>query len=382
MKNDIDTKRLWMLIGFASLLFSILLWRLVQLQIFQGDRFLEVSEGNRVRAVEIDPVRGKVYDRQGNLLVDNRPSFSVFIIPFEFRKHPQSVEFVANLLKLEIKDINEKIAQHHSQPFQPVRIARDVDFVNIAALEERMSEHPGLQIRIETKRHYPVSIAPHVFGYIGELSKENPRKFPGVKAGDIVGKTGLELKYDQVLRGKKGVRYIQIDALGRELGEVYQEKAVAPVPGDDIYLTLDLHLMMFADSLLADSAGSVVALDPWSGEIYVLLSKPRYHPDVFSGVLSSETWNQLQEDPGKPLLHRAIQSGYPPGSALKMAILAAGLEYGTINKNFTIQCPGSFRLGRRTYQCWKPEGHGTVGVLKSIRESCDVFFYKLGLEVG
>ena len=382
MKNTINIKRLWILQGVAALMFVILLWRLIQLQIVQAEKLLEVSEGNRIRAVEIEPVRGKIFDRQGNLLVDNRPSFSVFVIPYEIRRRPQSAEYLTNLLGLEPQSLKDKIAQHRSQPFQPVRIARDVPFECIAALEERMSEHPGVLIRIEAKRYYPVSIAPHLIGYIGELSKADPMTFPGLRAGDIVGKTGLELKYDRILRGDVGVKYIQVDALGRELGEVYQEKAVPAVPGSDLYLTLDLQLMQFADSLLGDRPGSVVAMDPWAGEIYVLLSKPRYNPEVFSGVLSPETWKGLQEDPDKPLLHRAIQSGYPPGSTLKMAILAAGLEYGAINKNYVVSCPGSFRLGRRTYHCWKPEGHGKVGVLKSIEESCDVFYYNLGLEVG
>jgi penicillin-binding protein 2 len=203
-----------------------------------------------------------------------------------------------------------------------------------------------------------------------------------VQAGDIVGKSGIELQYDNLLRGEKGVKFIQVDALGRELGEVYKETAVPPVPGPDLYLTLDLHLMNYADSLLGDRPGSVVALDPWTGEVFVLLSKPRYNPELFSGVMSPETWKQLQDDPDKPLLHRAIQSGYPPGSTIKMAILAAALESGTINERYMANCPGVFQLGRRPYRCWKPEGHGSVGVLKSLEESCDVFYYKVGLETG
>jgi penicillin-binding protein 2 len=382
MKNTVDNKRLWILLGATALMSIILLWRLTQLQIFQSDRFLEVSEGNRVRAVEIDPVRGKIFDRQGNLMVDNRPSFSVFVVPYEIRRRRQTADFLVDLLGIDRQSLDTKIAQHRSQPFQPVRIARDVPFAGVAALEERMSEYPGVLIRIEAKRYYSVDIAPHIIGYIGELSREDPKKFPGLKAGDIVGKTGLELQYDQILRGEKGVKYIQVDALGRELEEVYHDKAVHAVPGKDIYLTLDLHLMEYADSLLGNRPGSVVAMDPWTGEIYVLLSKPRYDPDIFSGVMSPETWKKLQDDPDKPLLHRAIQSGYPPGSTLKMAILAAGLEYGAIDRNFTAQCPGSFQLGRRTYHCWKSEGHGTVGVLKSLEESCDVFYYKAGLEAG
>jgi penicillin-binding protein 2 len=382
MKNSSDIKRLWILMGVTTLAFLVLFWRLIQLQIVQAEEFLEVSEGNRIRAVEIEPVRGRIFDRHGNLLVDNRPSFSVFVIPYEIRRRTQTADYLARLLELDKQSMDEKIARQRSQPFQPVRIARDVPFVHIAALEERMSELPGVLVRIESKRYYPVSIAPHLIGYLGELAQEDPVKFPGLKVGDMVGKTGLELTYDAELRGQKGVRYIQVDALGRELGEVYPEKAVPPVPGPDVFLTLDLHLMNYADSLLGDRAGSVVAMDPWSGEIYVLLSKPRYNPDVFSGVLSPETWKQLQEDPAKPLLHRAIQSGYPPGSTLKMAILAAALESGAIGNDYTTNCPGSFRLGRRTYACWKPEGHATVGNIKSIEESCDVFYYKVGLEAG
>jgi penicillin-binding protein 2 len=214
------------------------------------------------------------------------------------------------------------------------------------------------------------------------LTKTNPRAYPGLQVGDIVGKTGIELQYDATLRGKKGVTYIQVDALGRELGEVCQEKAVVPTAGSDMYLTLDLRLMQLADSLLGDRSGSVVALDPNSGEIFVLLSKPRYDLSLFSGGITPDLWKQLQDDPDKPLLHRAIQSCYPPGSTLKMAILAAGLESGGFGEDFTVHCPGFFRMGVRTFACWKEGGHGTVGVLRSLEESCDVFYYNAGLAAG
>ena len=382
MKYTFDIKRLWILVALASLMFAILFWRLVQLQIVQGEQLLKVSEGNRIRAVEIHPVRGKIYDRHGKLLVDNRPSFSVFVVPWEMRRNPKTASFLVRSLQLDSLTIKEKISRQRSQPFKPTRIARDVPFASIATLEEHMSELPGVLVRIETKRHYPVTNAPHLLGYIGELSKENPKIFPGVPVGGIVGKSGLELQYDNQLRGEKGVKFIQVDALGRELGEVYKETAVPPVPGADLYLTLDLHLMNYADSLLGDRPGSVVAIEPWSGEIFVLLSKPRYDPNLFSGVMSPETWKQLQEDPDKPLLHRAIQSGYPPASTLKMAILAAALESGAINESHVVNCTGVFQLGRRPYRCWRQEGHGSVGLLKSIEESCDVFYYQVGLAAG
>jgi len=382
MKNIVDSKRLWVLLGAAALLFVVLLWRLIDLQLIKGSRYLEASEGNRIKVIEMEPVRGKIFDRQGNLLVDNRPSFSVFVIPYEIRRRPECAAYLISLLGIDQASLDSKIASKRSQPFQPLRIARDVSFATIAALEEHMSELPGVLIRIEAERYCPLSIAPHVLGYIGELSREDRKRFPGVKAGDIVGKTGLELQYDQILRGEKGVSFIEVDALGRELDEVYPDKATPTVPGTDIYLTLDLHLMEFADSLLGDRPGSVVAMDPWTGEVYVLLSKPRYDPEIFSTVMSQEMWRQLQDDPDTPLLHRAIQSGYPPGSSLKMAILTAALESGAIDRNYAVSCPGSFRLGQRTFRCWKSEGHGTVSVLKSLEESCDVFYYKTGLNAG
>jgi penicillin-binding protein 2 len=381
MKNT-NNIRLWILKGITALLFGLLAGRLVHLQIIHGEKYLETSEENRIRALEIEPARGKIYDRHGDLLVDNRPSFSIFVIPYEIKKRPETIGQLIELIGLDPKEVREKLTRQKSQPFQPLRIARDVVFAKVAALEERMDDFPGVLIRIETERTYPLAIAPHVIGYLGELTKTNPEDYPGLQVGDIVGKTGIELQYDAMLRGKKGVSYIQVDALGRELGEVYPEKAIAPTAGTDIYLTLDLHLMQFADSLLGDRSGSVVALDPNTGEIYVLLSKPRYDLEMFSGGITQELWKQLQDDPNKPLLHRALQACYPPGSTLKMAILAAGLESGAFGENYTAYCPGSFRLGVKSYGCWKEGGHGTVGILRSLEESCDVFYYNAGLAAG
>lgn len=364
------------------LVFLILAGRTFQLQIYRGEEFLERSETNRIRQVMVEPWKGIIFDRLGRTLVDNGPSYSVLVIPYWLQENAEVTSLLGQILDLDAGLLAQKIAVGWAQGFVPVKIRRDIGFQTLARLEENRIDLRGVVYGTEPKRIYPHPVAPHLLGYIGELAGDDPRLQEGYEPGDIVGKSGIEREYDRFLRGKKGTYYMEVDALGREIRPYRGAKDKAPLPGKNLYLTIDLDLQGYAEGLMDEKVGAVVALDPQNGEVLALVSKPDYNPNALSGLVDPGVWAQLQGDSLKPLLNRAIQAIYPPASTIKMVALAAALETGVISPDWKVNCPGYFKLGRRTFKCWKETGHGQVGVLKSIEESCDVFYWQLILKLG
>ncbi|MFC2170928.1 penicillin-binding protein 2, partial [Calditrichota bacterium] len=266
--------------------------------------------------------------------------------------------------------------------YTPVRILRDVPFELYAAVEERKVHLPGISFRIEPKRAYPRHLAPHSLGHIGELKEDKTSEYLKQKTGDIVGLSGLEKTWNDELTGIEGIEYIEVDAMGRIIGALAGTQKIPAQPGNDLILSIDLDMQLLAEELLADKAGAVICLVPETGEVLTIASKPDYPPETFANVLSPEEWRRLQEDPAKPLLHRAVQGMYPPGSIFKMAVQTAGLESGVIDTNWTVTCVGGTQLGRRWFNCWKKSGHGKVDNHLAIEASCDVYFYIVGSKLG
>lgn len=384
MKNNLDFLKSFYKI-VAVTVFVLLLGRLAQLQLWHWDKYFKESERNRIREIVIDPPRGVIYDRRGEILVDNRPAYSVSVIPYEVMKYEQPLELLSNILEQPASNLRQKIRKEKIGNFLPVKIKRQVDFSTLSVLEESRLDLPGVFYTIESKRYYPGGVnAPHIFGYLGEITSEElvQRRDVGYRMGDIIGKSGLEYQYERFLRGEPGIKYVEVDVLGREIKDLPELSFKPPKPGHHIYLTMDAKLQRYLEAAMTGKRGAAVALDPRNGDILAILSKPDYDPEIFSSPLTPEIWQQLISDEGHPLYNRVCQSLYPPGSTFKLSLAAAALESGRVNFEQKIFCAGSYRLGNRTFDCWRKGGHGEVNFFDAIEQSCNVYFYTKSLEVG
>jgi len=362
----------------------VMIGRLYQLQFVYQDEWGKKSRDNSVRTIAIEPVRGLIYDRRGRLIVDNRPSYTVTVTPNEFRY--EIIPDLAMLLGLDEQVLRNRIdrARQWSR-FAPSKINRDVDFEVIVHLEEFRDRYPGVGYVVEAKRHYtPRARMSHVLGYTNEVSERQLSRHPDIYyPGDLVGAAGIEATYENVLRGERGFEYVVVNARGQFVAQFAEGQRNIPAgEGSDLFLTIDAELQAQAEELLGDRRGSIVAIDPQTGGILALVSKPDYDLSNFSGVTPPEIWSALNADTSRPLFNRAVASIYPPGSTYKMVLAAAALEEGIIHENWTVNCPGFFRLGRGVYRCHRPEGHGRVNVVEAIQKSCNVYFYQLILNVG
>ncbi|MCB9366104.1 MAG: penicillin-binding protein 2 [Calditrichaeota bacterium] len=377
-----ESVRFFSFLVFGVLVFGLLIYRLAQLQVVQGPEFRERSEENRIRFVELLAPRGVMRDRHGKLLVSNRPSYTCYGIPRDLYGDSLATTRVGLALAVDPHEIREVILKPVRNTYRPQRLRRDLPYTLLARFEELRDQIPGAYLEIEPKRFYPYGVAPHLIGYVAEIAEEELAKFPGLQTGDLVGKRGLERLYDKELRGVKGSKLSVVDVHGQEVESGGELGRVEPVAGSELWTTLDLDVQMLAESLLTDKIGSVVALDVRTGGVVVMASSPSYIPDVFAGSISSSDWRALLSDSTKPMLNRSVQTMYPPGSTIKPAMLVEGLESGAISPSWGVSCPGSFTYGNRTFKCWKKGGHGYVDCTQSLAQSCDVFYYKLGLQLG
>jgi penicillin-binding protein 2 len=326
-----------------------------------------------------------VLDRNGETLVHSRPSFEVLVVPNETADAATTLARIAGLTGRDLATVQASYGSPRGRArFQPRLVADDLDRDALAAVETRLWALGGVLTQVNPVRGYRYgSSAAHMLGWLGEISPEQLREkeFQSYKQGDIIGRGGIEKLLDADLRGRPGGRNLLVDAHGRELELLSQIEAQA---GRNVVLTLDHRLQLAAETALDNDghSGAVVALDPNTGEILALASRPSFDPNRFAVGVDPAAWRALIQDPHKPLMNRALQGQYPPGSTYKVVTAIGGLEEKLIDRHTEVFCGGSFRLGRRTYRCWKQGGHGTVDVHKALVQSCDVFFYKVGLELG
>jgi penicillin-binding protein 2 len=365
-----------------TLAFLLFLGRLYQLQLIYADEYGKKSEENSIRTIPKEPVRGYIYDRNGNLVVDNRPSFTVTIMPFEFNSG--NVNLLARLLEVEPEYVRERLKKGEAyNRFVPVKVKRDIDFRILSALEEYRDKLPGVDYQVESKRAYTTSArASHILGYTKEISESQLKTFGDTYTqGDVAGATGLEAEYEGALRGQKGAEFSTVNVRGQVVGRFDNGKHDIPsVEGDDLLLTMDFSLQAFAESLFADKRGALVAIDPQNGGILAMVSEPDYDLSMFSGVTPAELWQSLNNDDAHPLFNRATLTRYPPGSTFKMVLAAAALEKKIVSPSWSITCQGSFRMGNKIFG--DEHIHGTVDMVDAIRRSCNVYFYQLMLKVG
>ncbi len=398
--NDSVQTRNWNILVFMAgvvVLVIVLLCRLYSLQHTHYDENFKRSEKNRLRRVELVAERGYIYDRNGEVLVRNRPSFQIALQALHLPRKKEGRDSVFNLL-LGIKDKNGvRVFDSLSldTAFQrtrwiknrPIRILEDASPEQVAVIEEHSSELPGVVTLTESRRDYPYgTLASHVLGYTSEISEEQLKlpAFEGYSQGDRIGQKGLEQEYDAEFRGKNGVKLVEVNAFGREVGSPRAVEGMAPVPGYHLVSTIDLKLQKAAEAAIPDSVrGALVAIDPRNGEILAMVSSPRLDPNIFSLKKRERNkgWAQVALDSLRPLTNRAVSGVYPPASVFKLVTAGAGLESGILSesKYYPKSCTGGFQYGVRYQKCWGV--HGNLNVVNAIRLSCDVFFYQAGLEI-
>jgi len=361
------------------LLFAVRLW---YLQIHLGPVFTEKSRNNQLRIEYLFAPRGFLRDRNGELLAVNEPAFALGLVREDCEDIPATLAKVAELTGIPEERLKEIYARNKPKvkSFEPLVLVPDMNFETIAKLEGVAVRWPGLEILARTRRKYNYGhLLSHVLGYVSEANEAEMQADPTLSLGDFVGKQGLENRLDSRLRGAKGKRLIEVDVTGRRLSEEQQGE---PKAGEEIFLSLDLGLQQLGHRLLEGKSGAVVVMDPDSGEVHALVSEPSYDSNMFTNGLSSAQWAALRDDPLHPLQNRATQSVYPPGSVFKLVTAAAGLHEGLIDPSETVNCSGELALGNHVFRCWKHSGHGSVNLQRALVESCDVYFYKLGMKLG
>lgn len=366
-----------------GLVFLMLLGRLWYLQLLQGDYFRFRSENNRIRVLDIPPSRGSIFDTKGRLLADNRPSFSLAITPEDVKDWNTLSKRLHNLIGIDPEELDRlKRLSRGRNAFKPVRIRTNLDHSTLALLETFRYELPGTSVMVDHRRSYPVgNELCHVVGYLGEINQKELDAAPQglYRQGDYVGRDGVERSREQVLLGTRGYRQVEVDADGRELG-LLEEKLASP--GHNLYLTIDLDLQKAAARAMGDEVGAVVAMDPTTGHVLCLYSSPTFDQNNLGYGITPQFWRELNENPYFPLKNRAINGLYPPGSTYKIVVAAAGLAEKEINAHSTFHCSGEMTFGNRTFRCWRRGGHGTVNLHRALKESCDIYFYRLGLKLG
>ncbi len=364
---------------------AMILLRLWFLQIHKGEEYKNRAENNRVRIREIAAPRGDIIDRNGKELVTNRPSFNVVLVREDSNDIDGLLKRLSVVLKEDVSVLWERIRDAESkQKHIPIRLKENLTWDTLAYLETHNNEFPGIRIEVFPSREYHYGdMAAHIIGYLGEINKMELEKSDTdfYRGGDLVGKMGLEKLREKELRGEKGSDSSEVNARGFEQQLLTH---VEPVPGQEVRLTLDIDLQQVAEETMdADErAGAVVAMEVKTGRLLVLSSTPRLHLADFEGGISTKNWNALLDNPKHPLINKTLQAMYPPGSTYKMVTALAGLAKGVINKDTTFFCPGYLSFGNRRYNCWKHGGHGTVDLRRAISESCDVYFYQVGMRVG
>ncbi|HVM95672.1 MAG TPA: penicillin-binding transpeptidase domain-containing protein, partial [Candidatus Acidoferrales bacterium] len=319
-------RRMTVALAIALFGFMGLLLRLWQLQIMQGEEMRLSSENNRIRLHRVQATRGTVVDRYGRVLIDSRPSFDAVLVPEDSPNLDATLENLAQFLSQGSSDLHAMLKSSARAPFQEVPVKRDLSFEEVAAIETHQLDLPGLSLQITPRRSYPLEgTLAHLLGYVGEAAPDDLRRDPRYRMGDMVGKTGLEKRWEPYLRGVNGGQQVEVDSVGRRL-RVLRE--VEEVPGDIVKLTIDLELQQQTTAALGDRDGSVVALDPNTGEVLAYVNHPSFDPNVFARGVRSQEWHDLLVDKHHPLNNRAIQGQYPPGSTFKFIVATAALEEG------------------------------------------------------
>ena len=352
-------------------------------QVVRAEHYERLAENNRLRVLRLDPPRGLIHDRSGRILVENTPTFRLMIDRGASVDLGASLAFAAGILGREEGELRTALERHRGVARDvPVLLADDLELSQVARFEVSEPEHPEFEIATSRRRLYRHSFqTAHVVGYLGEPTPAERDRDDSLAAGDLIGRSGVELLRDRALRGIPGERTVVVDSQGRLMpGD--DVRRIDAVPGEPVTLTIDLRLQQLAESLLGEKTGAIVALDPRDGAIRAMVSSPSFDPNSFAGRLSRKDWERIVDAPGEPLQNRAIQNTYPPGSVFKIAVALAGLANRVLDPAETVYCGGATHIYNRRWRCWQPKGHGRVNLRGALQHSCDIYFYRQGVRIG
>src|SRR6266852_492487 len=362
--------------------FLFLAYGLWRLQVVQSEFYSAAAEKNMIREVPILAPRGKILDREGRVIVDNYPSFTALLLRDSSRNISADADVIARGLHMDAKEVRDRVRRFASTPqFRPIYLKEDITPDELAFVESHRNELPELDTIMAHRRLYPRNgFLAHLVGYVGEVSEQmlNQARWELYNPGDVVGRSGVELEYNPILMGKNGSRQVLVNSKGKEVGELDAKPAV---PGNQLKLTVDVDLQIAAEQAMGDKNGAMIAMDPRTGEILAMVSRPTFDPNNFAVRISRGEWNKLVTDPDKPLLNKAIQGQLAPGSTFKIIMSVAGWQEG-IAQSLHVHCNGGANFYGRRFGCWEKQGHGAVDLTKAIYQSCDVFFYTLAEKLG
>jgi penicillin-binding protein 2 len=362
-------------------LFVLFVLRFWYLQIHKGEDFYRQAQVNRMRQERVYATRGTIRDRNNAVLAENRTAFGLFLMRDDCRDIPSTLTQVSEWTGTPIERLQSKLQTDRTRvnPSEPILLISDLPFNTVAKIEARLMHWPGLQIITQPKRAYPYGeIFTHILGYVAEANDAELDADKYLSIGDTIGKQGLEFMLEQQLRGYKGMSVVDVDVLGRVLGRTIEEK---PQHGENISLNIDVDLQSAIASYMEDKTGNVIVLEPDTGNVLSLVTTPAYDNNIFIGGLSKKKWDEIRNDPRHPLLHRGIQSVYPPGSVWKLMMGGLILE-SNISPKQRVTCTGAVSVGDHTFRCWRGGGHGSVDLMQALVDSCDVYFYTMGERLG
>lgn len=373
--------------GLLFLGFVFLLVAFFRTQVLRGAQYVLKSEENRLRELPLPAPRGVIYDRRGQVIAENLPGYAIALLAGNEDSLRVTMRRIGAVVPVTPEQVGAAVRRYRREPTRPTVLFADAPFDLVSVLEERRVDFPGLIIQSSPRRYYPDGPAVSALvGYTGEISEGElaQARFGSYKAGQQVGKDGIERQYEARLRGREGVRFVEVDARGRIVREQARPDLLPEAPAP-LYTNIDLDLQRFIHQLFGDSLiGGIVAIEPRSGEVLALHSAPTFDPNLFIGGIPRAYWAELQEDPRRPLYNKAIKGAYPPGSTWKLHTAIIAMEEGLvrINERMETPCTGAYQYGNRPFRCWKHEGHGALTLAEAIEQSCDVYFYQLGLRIG
>ena len=377
----VKTRYIFLQFLILALFFTMGL-RLWYFQIYKGNYYAQQARQNILKKETIYPPRGLIFDKNGKILAENKPSYGLAIVQENCKDIGKNLKQISDWTGIPLKQIKSKYESRKNEvkPFTPQLLIYNLSYENLAVIETQISNWPGLRIITKPLRSYPYTpVCSHILGYVSQVNKQDLRDKPELELDDNIGKRGVELSFDPKLRGEKGYKQLRVNAVGRVLHKKIIKK---PQPGTDISLTMDLDLQKFAWDALGNKTGTLIVMQPSTGKILAMVSKPGYPNNRFVQGFNQKTWKSINSDSKYSLRNRAIQNSYPPGSVFKLVVAASALARDKVKLNKERYCPGFYKLGRRKFRCWEEKGHGWLRLKEAIKQSCDVYFYKLGEKLG
>ena len=379
-KNLVPRSRFFVTNSIIIFFFTILVIRFFHIQVYGHNEYKKRADINRIRAIPTAAPRGMILDRYGKILVDNYPTYILTGLPSEMGNENWNFSVISNCTAIDTAILIDNFDRYFRGRFIPSRITKDLTFDQLSCIEEHKHELTGIDYIQFSERSFPSDVnMSHVLGYVKEIDRSLLKKMGDTEqydAGDLIGWQGIEKQYENLLRGEKGLSFMQVDAFGREVGAVNDINDIKPIPGKDVFTTIDLGLQKTLEKAMSNFKGIALVIDPVTGQILAFVSSPDFSPDIFTGNTTLREWREIVNDPTKPLLNRITNGLYPPGSTFKMITAIALLEGLMIEQDEEFDCAGIYQFGDRVFKCWKVSGHGKINLDQAITQSCNIFFYQ------